>query len=260
MTCAACAARIEKVLNRVDGVHAEVNFATETAHVEFDGAKATPRVADRSGEEGGVRRRARRRPLRAARAGGARPRRSATGASWRVFAVAALLTLPFVVQMAAMAAGGARSNSCRSGCSSRSPRRSSSGRARASMSARGRRCAAAPPTWTCWSRSARPPRSRSASRYGSCRLPGQHVYFEAARGRDHARAPRQAARRARARPAPRDAIRDLLQAAAADRAARARWRDGGSAAGGAAARRRLPRARRRQRGGRRPRARPANRR
>jgi Cu+-exporting ATPase len=33
MTCAACAARIEKVLNRVDGVRAEVNFATESAHV-----------------------------------------------------------------------------------------------------------------------------------------------------------------------------------------------------------------------------------
>ena len=40
MTCAACAARIEKVLNRTDGVLAAVNFASETAHVEFDPAKA----------------------------------------------------------------------------------------------------------------------------------------------------------------------------------------------------------------------------
>ena len=40
MTCAACAARIEKVLNRTDGVRAAVNFASETAHVEFDPAKA----------------------------------------------------------------------------------------------------------------------------------------------------------------------------------------------------------------------------
>ncbi len=39
MTCAACAARIEKVLNRADGVSAAVNFASETAHVEFDAAK-----------------------------------------------------------------------------------------------------------------------------------------------------------------------------------------------------------------------------
>ncbi|MDR0247013.1 MAG: heavy metal translocating P-type ATPase, partial [Burkholderiales bacterium] len=35
MTCAACAARIEKVLNRLDGVSAHVNFATETVHVEI---------------------------------------------------------------------------------------------------------------------------------------------------------------------------------------------------------------------------------
>jgi P-type Cu+ transporter len=33
MTCAACAARIEKILNRQVGVAAEVNFATETAHI-----------------------------------------------------------------------------------------------------------------------------------------------------------------------------------------------------------------------------------
>ena len=39
MTCAACAARIEKVLNRAEGVDAAVNFATETAHVEFDPAR-----------------------------------------------------------------------------------------------------------------------------------------------------------------------------------------------------------------------------
>ncbi len=35
MTCAACAARIEKVLNRVEGVEATVNFATEKAHVRY---------------------------------------------------------------------------------------------------------------------------------------------------------------------------------------------------------------------------------
>ncbi|MFN8168003.1 MAG: heavy metal translocating P-type ATPase [Candidatus Nanopelagicales bacterium] len=34
MTCASCAARIEKKLNRVPGVVATVNYATETAHVE----------------------------------------------------------------------------------------------------------------------------------------------------------------------------------------------------------------------------------
>lgn len=36
MSCAACAARIEKGLNELDGVEAAVNFATEKAAVRFD--------------------------------------------------------------------------------------------------------------------------------------------------------------------------------------------------------------------------------
>jgi P-type Cu+ transporter len=36
MTCASCAARIEKRLNRMDGVHASVNYATEKAKVAYD--------------------------------------------------------------------------------------------------------------------------------------------------------------------------------------------------------------------------------
>ena len=36
MTCAACAARIERKLNKLDGVEATVNFATEEAAVGFD--------------------------------------------------------------------------------------------------------------------------------------------------------------------------------------------------------------------------------
>ncbi|MGW1639837.1 heavy metal translocating P-type ATPase [Streptomyces lavendulae] len=43
MTCASCAARIEKKLNRMDGVEATVNYATEKAHVSFTG---DVRVAD----------------------------------------------------------------------------------------------------------------------------------------------------------------------------------------------------------------------
>src|SRR3712207_6092092 len=37
MTCASCAARIEKKLNRLDGVTATVNYATEKARVSFTG-------------------------------------------------------------------------------------------------------------------------------------------------------------------------------------------------------------------------------
>ena len=35
MTCASCAARIEKKLNRMDGVTATVNYATEKAAVHY---------------------------------------------------------------------------------------------------------------------------------------------------------------------------------------------------------------------------------
>ena len=34
MTCASCASRIEKKLNRLDGASAQVNYATEMARVE----------------------------------------------------------------------------------------------------------------------------------------------------------------------------------------------------------------------------------
>ncbi|WP_330312059.1 heavy metal translocating P-type ATPase [Streptomyces sp. NBC_00523] len=38
MTCASCAARVEKKLNRMDGVTATVNYATEKARVSYDAA------------------------------------------------------------------------------------------------------------------------------------------------------------------------------------------------------------------------------
>ncbi|WP_316316823.1 heavy metal-associated domain-containing protein, partial [Clavibacter michiganensis] len=37
MTCASCAARIEKKLNRMEGVTATVNYATEKAKVSYAG-------------------------------------------------------------------------------------------------------------------------------------------------------------------------------------------------------------------------------
>src|SRR3989442_100233 len=39
MTCASCAARIEKKLNKLDGVEATVNFATEQASVRYDSTR-----------------------------------------------------------------------------------------------------------------------------------------------------------------------------------------------------------------------------
>ena len=42
MTCAACASRIERRLNRLDGVSATVNFATDRAAIDFDGTAIAP--------------------------------------------------------------------------------------------------------------------------------------------------------------------------------------------------------------------------
>jgi Cu+-exporting ATPase len=106
MTCAACAARIETTLNRVPGVAAAVNFATESARVDYD--------ATRTGVDALI--------AAVARAGyGARVRRDDAAerdldrarhaAAWRALrrelAVAALLTAPFVLQMGTMFVGGA---------------------------------------------------------------------------------------------------------------------------------------------------------
>jgi Cu+-exporting ATPase len=53
MTCAACAARIEKNLNKLPGVRAVVNFANEKAHVEFDDTATAPEELIRSIEKAG---------------------------------------------------------------------------------------------------------------------------------------------------------------------------------------------------------------
>ena len=52
MTCASCAARVEKKLNRLDGVAATINFATETARVSFPASISTDEliaVVERAG-------------------------------------------------------------------------------------------------------------------------------------------------------------------------------------------------------------------
>jgi Cu+-exporting ATPase len=53
MTCAACAARIEKVLNRLPGVVASVNLAAERAQVRISGSDTTPAQVVASIEKAG---------------------------------------------------------------------------------------------------------------------------------------------------------------------------------------------------------------
>ena len=107
MTCAACAVRIEKVLNRVDGVRAEVNFATERAHVLVDGA-ATPESLIQAVRRAGYDAVPAVDPFTApdhdvqaeAQVEARRYRRELM-----VFATAAVLTAPFVAHMGMMAVG-----------------------------------------------------------------------------------------------------------------------------------------------------------
>ena len=53
MTCAACAARIEKNLNKLPGVYAVVNLANEKARIDFDDAQTIPEKLIHSIEKAG---------------------------------------------------------------------------------------------------------------------------------------------------------------------------------------------------------------
>ncbi|MEO8676658.1 MAG: cation-translocating P-type ATPase, partial [Casimicrobiaceae bacterium] len=104
MTCAACAARIEKVLNRSDGVRAAVNFANETAHVEFDADKASQQTLIEAVRKAGYDATPTVDPFtepdHAAAIENLRYRKDLT-----TFVIAALLTAPLVAQMAFMLGG-----------------------------------------------------------------------------------------------------------------------------------------------------------
>jgi Cu+-exporting ATPase len=99
MTCGACAARIEKVLNRLPEVEASVNFATERAHVGFNpGTTAVPVLIDTVRKAG----------YRASPATGATAEDSSavsTRAETAAFYCALALSIPLVAQMAPMALG-----------------------------------------------------------------------------------------------------------------------------------------------------------
>lgn len=47
MTCTSCSSRVERKLNKVDGVEATVNFATESASIEYDPSTSTPTPSSR---------------------------------------------------------------------------------------------------------------------------------------------------------------------------------------------------------------------
>ena len=82
MTCASCAARVERKLNALDGVAATVNYATERARVTA-AARAGPARAGGAGETGGLHGAAHRRPGRPGRGYGRATGWPICGGGWR---------------------------------------------------------------------------------------------------------------------------------------------------------------------------------
>ncbi len=104
MTCAACAARIEKVLNRADGVEAAVNFATESARVRFDPEKTDPKHLIEAVRKAGYDAAPAVDPF-ALPAHEARTQQRIQNVDFARFAIAVVLTAPFVAQMLFMVTG-----------------------------------------------------------------------------------------------------------------------------------------------------------
>lgn len=102
MTCQACAARLEKVLNKKDFVHeAAVNFASEEAQIRFDADRADAALLAEAVAKAG---------FSALPAEAGQPENAETAASgslkshWRLWLLL-VLALPFVVGMLGMLAG-----------------------------------------------------------------------------------------------------------------------------------------------------------
>jgi Cu+-exporting ATPase len=98
MTCAACAARIERTLNRIEGVDANVNFATETAQVAVRQGAATVESLIAAVQRAGY-------DARLHEVGVIADHEADRRAAFRQFLLAAVFTAPFVVDMAWMFTG-----------------------------------------------------------------------------------------------------------------------------------------------------------
>jgi P-type Cu+ transporter len=103
MTCVACAARIEKALNKTEGVEASVNFASETARVRYVPGLATPEqlavTIRKAGYDASERVEASAEEEKARRA-------SAYRAELRLFWISVALSLPLLLQMFSMFSQG----------------------------------------------------------------------------------------------------------------------------------------------------------
>jgi Cu+-exporting ATPase len=100
MTCAACATRIEKVLNRLPGVEAAVNLASETAQVKAPADVTLEQLVQTIENAGyGAKVKDVEDPLNKAQ------KEAALKHETRQFAIAALLSAPLLLEMVAMFSG-----------------------------------------------------------------------------------------------------------------------------------------------------------
>lgn len=108
MTCAACAARIDRALNRIPGAQASVNFATESARVRYDPGRADPGAILAAVEAAGYRAHVKR-DLGAERRAEELRRLEVYHRLKRELIAALILTLPLLAQMVPMLWRGALS-------------------------------------------------------------------------------------------------------------------------------------------------------
>ena len=101
MTCAACAARIEKGLNKLPGVSAAVNFASEKAQVRYRGVNVDELIArvEKIGYKASI-------STSETRAEEKAKKLAQYTTDKRQFIISALLTLPLLAQMGWMFSGG----------------------------------------------------------------------------------------------------------------------------------------------------------
>ncbi|MFC3419349.1 heavy metal translocating P-type ATPase [Salinicoccus hispanicus] len=95
MTCAACSSRIEKVLNKTDGVsNAAVNLTTESAVIEYNSSVVTEKdLMDKVGNLGYEAK-----PKQSSEENGTRKEQELTRMKWKVI-ISALLSAPLLVTM-----------------------------------------------------------------------------------------------------------------------------------------------------------------
>jgi Cu+-exporting ATPase len=102
MTCAACAARIEKVLNRIEGVEAVVNFAAEKARIRLTTGSTSVQALIEAVRKAGY---GAHEISAASRAAEKAQRAALYRKELRIFWLSVALSLPLVLQMASMFSG-----------------------------------------------------------------------------------------------------------------------------------------------------------